>query len=193
MLKSNGGRSSLSNEETIFGDFSELNCKETSSRFVVFESLFSAARSLLERKTGQPHLINSAQLDRTQSYPTKNYQDFKCLWSLRILFQSLLVLFTILGTGMTYSLEMVTGKLPLDMRREWFRNNEKHQNRAKPPSLMDLHPLLREQANVYGQLLSSMKTSRYDPFESNGDSSKKDPKDRRINFAAVVSDKRSTN
>ena len=91
------------------------------------------------------------------------------------------------------NLEIVTGKFPLDMRRKWFGNIKKPQNRVKPPSLMDLNTWLQEQAIVHERLLSSLKTLKYDPVKPNADSKKRDQKDRRSNFEAFVSDKRNTN
>ena len=79
------------------------------------------------------------------------------------------------------------------MRRRWLGSNEKPQNRSKPPSMMDLNTWLQEQAIVHERLLSSMKTSKFYPAKPNGDSNRRDPKDRSCNFEAVVSDKRSTN
>ena len=93
----------------------------------------------------------------------------------------------------TSILEMVSGKLPLDMRRKWFVIIEKHQIRAKPPSLMDLNTWLQEQAFVHERFLSGLKTSKYDLGRPNGDSKKKDPKDRRCISEVVVNDKNSTN
>ena len=91
------------------------------------------------------------------------------------------------------NLEIVTGKLPLDMRRKWFGYIEKPQTRVKPPSLMDLNTWIQEQAIVHERLLSSLKTSKYNPVKPNADSKKRYQKDRSSNFEAVVSDKKSTN
>ena len=80
------------------------------------------------------------------------------------------------------NLEKFTGKLPLDMRRKWFGNIEKPQNRSKPPSLMKFNTWLQEQVNVSERLLSSMKTSKYDPSKPDEDSNRRDPKSRSSNF-----------
>ena len=56
------------------------------------------------------------------------------------------------------NLEMVTGKLPLDMTRKWFWKIEKPRNSLKPPSLTDLNTWLQGQAIVHERLLSSLKT-----------------------------------
>ena len=64
---------------------------------------------------------------------------------------------------------MVTGKLPPDMRRERFVFIAKPHKRSKAPSLRDLNTWLQEQPIVHERLLSSMKTSKYDPVKSNGD------------------------
>ena len=87
--------------------------------------------------------------------------------------------------------ENVTRILPLDKRRKWFGNTEKPQNRAKTPSLTDWNTWLQERAIVHERLLSSMKTSKYDPGQSNGVSEKIDPKERNSNSKTVVGDKRS--
>ena len=159
--------------------------------------MFSAAWSTLERKFGQPHLIISAQLSRIQSYPTMRYQDSKSL----VEFADIVSNYVAVPQQFRYSndlfsssnLEIVTGKVPLDMRRKSFGNIEKPQNRVKPPSLMDLNTWIKEQAIVHERVLSSLKTSKYDPVKPNADSKNRDQKDRSSNFEAVVSDKRNTN
>ena len=78
------------------------------------------------------------------------------------------------------------------MRRKLFGNIEKPQNCLKPPSLMDLNIWLQEQTIVHERLLSSLKTSNYDPAKPHAHSKKWDEKDRSSNFEAVVSDKRSS-
>ena len=47
---------------------------------------------------------------------------------------------------------------------------------------MDLNNWFQEQAIVHERLLSSMKTSKYEPAESFGDSKKRDQNDRSNNF-----------
>ena len=51
----------------------------------------------------------------------------------------------------------------------------------------------QEQAIVHEQFLSSIKTPNFTPGEHNGESKKREPKDRSSNFKAVVGDKKSTN
>ena len=89
--------------------------------------------------------------------------------------------------------KMVTGNLPVVMRRKWLGNFENHQSRSKLPSLMDLVTWLQEQAVVHERLLSFMKASRYDLGKPNGVSKRGDSKNRSDNFEAVVSDKKNTN
>ena len=113
------------------------------------EFLFSAAWSTLERKLGQPQLNLSAQVSRIQSYPTMENQDSKSLVefaAIQSFFLRVLHQFCYNNNFFSSnSLDIVTGKLPLDMRRKWLGIIENSQNRSETPSLMELNTWLQEQ------------------------------------------------
>ena len=115
-----------------------------------------------------------------QSYPTIKYQDSKSLMEFADIPSNFVGVLQQFGRSndlfSSGNLEMVTGKLPLDLRRKWFGSIEKPQNRSKPPGgLMDLNTWLQEQAIVLERLLSSMKTSKFYPAKPNRDSNRRDP------------------
>ena len=199
MFQSTVGRSALSNDEEICHLKIFLNgaARKSGQGLVYSGSIFSAAESTLGRKFGRPHFIIFEQLSRKQSYPSLKCQDSKSL----IEFADILSKFVGVRKQFGYSndvfslnyLEMVTGTLRLDMRRKWLGNIEKLQKRAQPPSLVDLNNWLQQQTIVHDQLLSSKKTSKYDPGKSHGVSLKRGSKNCSSDFEAVVIDKKTTN
>ena len=144
MFQSTVGRSALSNNEKMRSLKALLTgaARRSVQGLGYSGAMFSVAWNTLERKFGQPHLIISAQLSQIQSYPTMRYQDSKILVEFADTVSNFEAVLQQLGYSndlfSSSKLKIVTGKLPLDMRRNCFGNNEKPQKRVKPPRLMDL-------------------------------------------------------
>ena len=71
---------SIDEKKKSFEDSIDWRGKERAVQCLgFFGSIFGAAWSTLRKKFGQPHLMISAELSRTQSYATKKYQDSESL------------------------------------------------------------------------------------------------------------------